>query len=102
ELWGRFPVTGSGLGTFRDAFPLVQPPDLQGTWWHPHSDLLEILATAGLVGVALVAVGLAALVRQLEAVLAAGARSEDRAAALAAFGILTSLGLHEVLDFGLT
>jgi len=102
ELWRRFPATGSGLGTFRDAFPLVQTPDLQGTFWHPHSDLLEVLATAGLVGAALLAAGLFSLVRRLAAVLAEGFRSEDRAAALAAFGVLTSLGLHEALDFGLT
>jgi O-antigen ligase len=102
ELWRRFPATGSGLGTFRDAFPLVQTAEMQGTWWHPHSDLLEVLATAGLVGAALLAAGLFTLVRRLAAVLAEGGRSEDRAAALAAFGILTSLGLHEALDFGLT
>jgi O-antigen ligase len=102
ELWGRFPLTGTGLGTFRDAFPLVQPPELQGTWWHPHSDLLEIVATAGIAGAILVVYGLAALVRQLARGLAAGARSEDRAAALAAFGVLAAVGLHEALDFGLT
>ena len=102
KLWGRFPATGTGLGTFRDAFPLVQPADLQGTWWHPHSDLLEVLVTAGLLGAALLAVGLAALVRRLATVLNEGGRSEDRAAALAAFGVLASLGLHECLDFGLS
>lgn len=102
ELWGRFPVTGSGLGTFRDAFPLVQTADLRGTWWHPHSDLLEVLATGGLVGAVLLAAGLAAVVRRMARVLADGWRSEDRAAALAAFGILASLGLHEGMDFGLT
>jgi O-antigen ligase len=102
ELWGRFPFLGSGIGTFRDAFPLVQPADLQGTWWHPHSDLLEVLATAGLVGALLLAAGLAALIRRLARVLAEGSRSEDRAAALAAFGALASLSIHEALDFGLT
>jgi O-antigen ligase len=102
ELWRLFPLTGSGLGTFRDAFPLVQTPDLEGTFWHPHSDWLEVLSTAGIAGAALVVVGLAALVRRLVRVLAAGYRSEDRAAALAAFGALVSLGLHEAVDFGLT
>jgi O-antigen ligase len=102
ELWGRFPATGSGLGTFRDAFPLVQPPGLEGTWWHPHSDLLEVLATAGLAGALLLAAGLAALLRRLATVLAAGSRSEDRAAGLAALGALLSVGLHEAMDFGLT
>jgi O-antigen ligase len=102
ELWKRFPATGSGLGTFRDVFPLVQTAELQGTFWHPHSDLLEVLATAGVVGAVLLAVGLFTLVRRLAAVLAEGGRSEDRAAALAALGILTSLALHEAVDFGLT
>jgi hypothetical protein len=100
-LWRRFPATGTGLGTFRDAFPLVQPPDLQGTWWHPHGDLLEVLVTAGLAGGVLVAWGLWGLVRRLAAVLRDGGRSEDRAAALAALGVLVSLLLHEGLDFGL-
>ncbi len=101
-LWRWFPATGAGLGTFRDGFPLVQPVDLQGTWWHPHSDLLEVLVTAGVVGAALLAAGLWGLVRRLAAVLREGGRSEDRAAALAAFGILVSLALHESFDFGLS
>lgn len=102
EIWGRFPATGVGLGTFRDAFPLAQPAGLQGTWWHPHSSLLEVLVTAGPLGVALVAAGLVAILRRLGTVLNEGGRSEDRAAALAAFGVLASLGLHESFDFGLT
>ena len=102
ELWRRFPVAGSGLGTFRDAFPLVQPADLRGTWWHPHSDFLEVLVTAGVIGLALLAAGLWGLARRLAAVLREGSRSEDRAAALAAFGALVSLAVHECLDFGLS
>ncbi|HEX3554452.1 MAG TPA: O-antigen ligase family protein [Thermoanaerobaculia bacterium] len=102
DLWTRFPVTGSGLGTFRDGFPLVQTASLQGSWWHPHCDFLEVLVTAGVVGAALLAVGLWAVVRQAARVLRAGSRSEDRAAGLAALGIVTSVGLHECLDFGLT
>jgi O-antigen ligase len=102
KLWRLFPATGSGLGTFRDAFPLVQPPDLPGTYWHPHSDLLEVLSTAGIAGAVLLLAGLAALLFRLVKVLAAGSRSEDRAAALAALGALISLAFHESFEFGLT
>jgi O-antigen ligase len=102
ELWGRFPATGTGLGTFREAFPLVQPSSLGGTYWHPHSDLLELLATTGLAGAAAAGVGGWFLLRRLALVLREGGRSEDRAAALAVLGVLAAAGLHATVDFGLT
>ena len=101
-LWARFPVTGVGLGAFRDAFPLVQTAVLEGTWWHPHDDFLEVLVTGGLVGAVLVAAGIWGLLRSLRRVLRDGWRSEDRAAGLAALGVLVSAGIHETLDFGLS
>jgi O-antigen ligase len=101
-LWRGFPATGTGLGTFRDAFPTVQPAGLDGTWWHAHSDPLELLATVGVIGAALAACGLAALVWRLAAVLRRGRRSEDRAAGLAALGALAAVAVHESFDFGLT
>jgi len=102
ELWRRFPVTGAGLGSFRDAFPLVQPASLQGTWWHAHSDLLELLATAGIPGVLLLLAGAAGLVFRLFKVQRGQGRSEDSAGALALLGVLTGLLIHEMLDFGLS
>jgi len=102
RLWRHFPFFGAGLGSFQEAFPRVQPADLLGTWVHAHSDVLELIATTGVVGVLLLAVGVAALSRRLFAVLRGYGRSEDRAAALAAFGILAVLTVHELLDFGLT
>lgn len=101
-LWRAFPVTGTGLGTFRDAFTLVQPADLGGTWWHAHSGPLELLATTGPAGPLLVGAGLVALALRLLAVLRRGRRSEDRAAGLALLGALAAVGIHEWLDFGLT
>lgn len=101
-LWRRFPVFGTGLGTFFDAFPLVQPSGLPLSWRHAHNDPLELLVTTGVVGAALSVVGLAAVVVRLVRVLRRGVRTEDRAAALAALGGLAALGLHEAVDFGLT
>ncbi len=102
ELWSMFPWTGTGLGTFRQAFPQVQPPDLSLTWLHAHSDVLELLVTTGIVGLALAVFGLVALYRRLWTVFQKGHRSEDRAAGLCAFGALTGALLHSIVDFGLT
>lgn len=102
HLAGRFPLFGTGLGTFREGFPLVQPADLAGTWRQAHNDPLELLATGGAVAFALALVGLAALIVRLAGVLRHGRRSEDRAAALGALGALAAAGLHELVDFSLS
>ena len=102
ELWRRFPVWGTGLGSFLDVFPLVQPRDLPLLWRHAHSGPIELLVTGGLVAAAVAAVGLAAHLVRLVLVLRRGRRTEDRAAAVAALGALAATGLHELVDFGWT
>ena len=108
ELWRRFPLFGSGLGSFLAAFPLVQSPPsgmgeaIPGIWRHAHDDWVELLATAGLLGAVLVALGLAATVRALARSWRAAERGEERAAVLAAVGALVAVAIHALTDFGLT
>lgn len=102
ELWQGFPWLGTGLGAFRDSLALTQPADLPGTWWHAHSDWLELLATVGLLGAVAFLLGLVPLAARLARGWTADRRSEDRAAILAALGALVSLAIHESIDFGLT
>jgi O-antigen ligase len=102
DLWQGFPALGTGLGAFRDSLALTQPAELPGTWWHAHSDWLELLATVGLLGAAAFLLGLVPLTVRLFRGWTADRRSEDRAAILAALGALVSLAIHESIDFGLT
>ncbi|MEM8931768.1 MAG: O-antigen ligase family protein [Acidobacteriota bacterium] len=102
DLWWGSPWLGTGLGTFRQAFPLEQPATLPGTWHHAHSDVLELLATVGPLGVLLLAIALVGLGRRLWQVFRQGRRSEDRAVALGALGAATAVLLHSLVDFGLT
>jgi O-antigen ligase len=101
-MWAKFPLTGTGLGAFREAFPMVQPDDLGEDWHHAHNDWLELLATTGIIGTGIFLATLVMLVRRLFRVLGHGRRSEDRAAGLAALGALVALSVHSFFDFGLT
>ncbi len=102
QLWRRYPLFGSGLATFRDAFPAVQPPELAGAYWHAHNDYAELLVTLGAAGTLLAGAAGVATVRGLGRSLQMGRRSEDRAAPLAALGALAAVAVHSCLDFGLS
>lgn len=101
ETWLRSPWLGTGLGTFRESSPLVLSG--VGNWyWHAHNDPLELLATVGLVGFAIVAAAAVLTAGALLRRQRRGRRSEDRAAALAALGALVTLAVHSCFDFGLS
>lgn len=101
-LWREFPLLGTGLGTFREALPLVQESDLQGTWLHAHSDIVELLVTGGILAIPIAGVFCFVLARRLFRVFERGSRSEDRAAGLAGLGALAGGLLMSAVDFGLT
>ncbi len=102
ELISWSPVVGTGLGTFRQAFPLVQPQSLPGSWRHAHSDILELAITAGLPALLLLGWAMIAIAARLWTVLRKGRRSEDRMLALAAFGACGTALLHSLVEFSLT
>ncbi len=101
DLWQQHPLFGVGLGAFRQTFPTVQSERLQGEWWHAHSDVLELLATTGLVGSLAFAVLALLGVERIRWGLRAQ-RSEDRAAALGILGACAAALMHSAVDFGLT
>ena len=49
-IWRRFPIFGSGFGTFGDVVSMVQKEDLEHIYDHAHDDYAEILATTGVAG----------------------------------------------------
>jgi O-antigen ligase len=102
RLWLDFKWVGTGLGTFRQAFPLVQPSGLASTWEHAHSDLLELMVTTGILAWPLVGLALFALARRLYTLAHLGRRSEDRAFGLAVAGACAMALVHSCVDFSLT
>lgn len=75
EVWTRFPLLGAGLRSHDEITPsLIDYPKLVNA---THNDYLNLLADLGLVGTALVALGVVVFVKQARAGLAR-ARGEER------------------------
>lgn len=100
QAFRQFPVAGSGLGTFREAFRRVQPRDfVEGLVEQAHSDPLQLLVTGGAVGAAL---GVLALVSGLFALFRVAQRQrhrEETVLLIGGLGALVSLTLHGLVEF---
>jgi O-antigen ligase len=102
-VWQRFPIFGSGLGTFERVVSMEQDRDLTHIYHHAHNDYLEIAATTGLVGLLIAIVTLAggsvALAR-----LSFGAGAQEvtwvrRAYQVAAMASIAVALVHALFDF---
>jgi O-antigen ligase len=99
EAWRQFPILGSGLGTFREAFRRVQLRDSLCLVEQAHSDPLQLLVTGGAVGAALAAVALAAGVVLLLRTAMRQPHREEGAFMAAGLCALVSLTLHGLVEF---
>lgn len=100
DLWSRFPVFGSGLGSFRSAFSAHSEASLRGQWWNAHSDWLELAATGGALSLVVLGCALFLVARELWRRRRRPSR-QDRATAFAVLGALVAATLHSAVDFGL-
>lgn len=103
RLWQRFPIFGSGVGTFERVVSMEQEQDLTHIYHHAHNDYLEIAATTGTIGavIALVTLlgGYAALVRMTFGKDRRELSFVRRAFGAAALISLTIALVHALFDF---
>jgi O-antigen ligase len=99
QAWKSFPLFGSGLGTFREAFRRVQPRDLHYLVEFAHSDSLQLLVTGGIAGLLLGAAAMLTLLVRLLRSWYAEQRREESAFLLAASGAIFALLLHGLMEF---
>ncbi|HVT03951.1 MAG TPA: O-antigen ligase family protein [Thermoanaerobaculia bacterium] len=97
--WQHFPLFGSGLGSFREAFRPYQGRELEGLVEQAHSDPLQLLVTGGAVGAFLGILVFGSLLWKMGALWAENPRREDSAILLGGLGAALSLLLHGVAEF---
>ncbi|MGH9444115.1 MAG: O-antigen ligase family protein, partial [Thermoanaerobaculia bacterium] len=102
EASRSFPILGSGLGSFREAFRRFQPRGMEGLVEQAHCDALQLLVTGGWVGLALGILLVGSLFAALARALARQRHREEKAFVLAGMGALASLVLHGLVDFNMS
>ncbi len=94
------PILGAGLGGFWAEVPVYHDASGLQTPAQAHNDYLELLASAGLVGIALLVWFVAVLIKTSRSVF--GTRTGfQRAAALGALVGIVGVAVHSLVDFGL-
>jgi O-antigen ligase len=99
KAWQHFPILGSGLGTYRDAFRRVQPNNFPGLFEQAHSDSLQLLVTGGWISVVLALAAFVALFAILSRAWWNQQHREESAIAIASMAAAFSLLLHGIAEF---
>jgi hypothetical protein len=98
DLFAEAPVVGTGLGSFGRAIHLTQSPDCAQELWFAHSDPLNLLSDAGVIGFVLGAWWVVAMLRRgLPSLRAEDART--RCLAAGAFGAAAVVLVAALGDF---
>lgn len=101
EIVRHHPLTGTGLGTFRYAFPHVQTYYLTLYYTHAHSDYLEFLSETGWLGAALLFVPILMLLVLMVRAFLTDSRRYRPSVILGCIGATLALLIHSVADFNL-
>lgn len=99
ETWRHYPIFGSGLGTFREAFRPYQSRALEGLVEQAHSDPLQLLVTGGAIGALAGVVAIGSLTWILASSWAAHPRREEGAMILSGLAATVSLMIHGIAEF---
>ena len=98
--WRQFPLVGSGLGAYREAFRRVQSEAIRERVDRGPDDLRSLAVTGGLVGVCLAATLFLSLPLLSLERWSRQRHREESAFALGGFGALASLILHGLIGSG--
>jgi len=93
-----FYLTGSGLGTFMNVFPLYFPEGIHGLYDHAHNDYLEFILEAGIIGSALLILFFIFFIKCIKRASWSGENGIIKASLISS---ITTIAVHSIFDFNL-
>jgi O-antigen ligase len=100
HMFAANPIAGVGMGGYWAAIPTYHQAPGNMTPQQAHSDYLEVLASGGILGTAIVVWFIAGVLRKARLNLR-GPNRFARAACFAALIAMIGIGVHSLVDFGL-
>jgi O-antigen ligase len=101
QIFSRFPLFGSGLGTFTGLYPDIEQDGVLVRAFHAHNDYLEYLAELGILGMGLLLGGILFLVLKSFFVWRGRKHPEVKGLALGGLVSLVAILIHSLTDFNL-
>jgi O-antigen ligase len=99
-----YPLTGTGLGTYRHVFQRYKPADFTGSlaiYEHAHNDYLEMLSESGIAGTAIIMIGAIYFLTVFLKKLLKNTDPNARGIALGVLGSVIYISLHSLTDFNM-
>jgi len=101
RIFARFPLSGSGLGTFASLYPDVESEGTLVRAFHAHNDYLEYLAELGILGMGLLLGGVLFLAVKSFLVWRERRHPEVKGLALGGIVSIVCILVHSLTDFNL-
>jgi O-antigen ligase len=97
----RFPLMGTGLGTFAEVYPAYEKVGIKGTLDHAHNDYLEYLSELGLLGMGLLLGGILLIALKSFSMWKKRNNPEIKGMGMGGLIALILMAIHSVSDFNL-
>lgn len=101
EIVSHFPVLGTGLGTFPQAWKMVYPAGTSAVWHEAHNDYLQLLSEAGGAGFLIFLAALGIFMKRYVIPEILGRGEVESYAVHGAIVGITAVALHSLVDFPL-
>jgi O-antigen ligase len=101
QIFSKFPLFGSGLGTFTSLYPDIEQDGVLVRAFHAHNDYLEYFAELGILGMGLLLGGILFLAIKSFLVWRERRHPEVKGLALGGIVSLVAILIHSLTDFNL-
>lgn len=101
DIVSDYPLLGTGLGTYKDIFPLYRPFDMEKTFHYAHNEYIQLLAETGIIGFFLLLVPFLILLLKNNPIKVNIRDREKRYLQAGIYSAIVALLIHNTVEFNM-